>query len=593
MSTKKIQVLGSFGQPDAVLCSEQVLTDAQKAQARANIGAVSREEVEASIGGEGAAIIDVIGLPTENINFGAFYRLFSVNWAQNGAIYDSKVSVTHVDILPDEGVQGIDFSTNQCYLYCTTTDGQVYMYVTTEMAMIASESGISIPVGWQTFNNLYECGAGFLEDKAVICVTTLPDQGLPALDVRYSGMCLYYNMADSIVYAYIDNALSEVISAEFGMTVPAGWHPFENFTGLLGINYGGVISNIDDSEENTLYILKSYDLYAYNNKWEPIIKESSVIQSDWEQNDATQPDYIRNKPNIVQADWNIYDETNPAAIKNRPFGDIPAGAIVYDGQVNCKATDYGSVYVVQGNCGKLELIDGASYVVNCNGVINNVIARDGVLNFDGDSYIVDSGQMVNVPGSVGGVNDIQIQLEFDAIRTIDTKYLPSSLGIGKTGVGTYGEIFNDYTFNIADGGYAHAEGNGTAASGHASHTEGSYTKASGHSAHAEGGNTTASGNYQHVQGKYNIEDVNNTYAHIVGNGTPTQFSNAHTIDWDGNAWYAGAVESKGIIIDDGSGNKTQLAVIAEPTAADNGKFLQVVSGKWAAVSISYAEDGEF
>ena len=50
--------------------------------------------------------------------------------------------------------------------------------------------------------------------------------------------------------------------------------------------------------------------------------------------------------------------------------------------------------------------------------------------------------------------------------------------------------------------------------------------------------------YQHVQGKYNINDDSNVYAHIVGNGTSNVArSNAHTLDWSGNAWYAGSVSA--------------------------------------------------
>ena len=89
---------------------------------------------------------------------------------------------------------------------------------------------------------------------------------------------------------------------------------------------------------------------------------------------------------------------------------------------------------------------------------------------------------------------------------------------------------------------AHAEGYGTEASGFASHAEGGNTKAEGSYSHAEGYGTTASKTYQHVQGKYNIEDTENKYAHIVGNGTKeNKRSNAHTLDWDGNAWFAGDV----------------------------------------------------
>lgn len=64
--------------------------------------------------------------------------------------------------------------------------------------------------------------------------------------------------------------------------------------------------------------------------------------------------------------------------------------------------------------------------------------------------------------------------------------------------------------------------------------------------HSEGFHSIAKGESQHVQGKYNIADDNNTYAHIVGNGTSKDArSNAHTLDWYGNAWYQGNVYVRG------------------------------------------------
>lgn len=88
---------------------------------------------------------------------------------------------------------------------------------------------------------------------------------------------------------------------------------------------------------------------------------------------------------------------------------------------------------------------------------------------------------------------------------------------------------------------SHAEGSYTRASGYAAHAEGSSTQATASSAHAEGMGTVAASAQQHVQGKYNIIDAVNDYAHIVGNGVIYQRSNAHTLDWDGNAWFAGAI----------------------------------------------------
>lgn len=93
----------------------------------------------------------------------------------------------------------------------------------------------------------------------------------------------------------------------------------------------------------------------------------------------------------------------------------------------------------------------------------------------------------------------------------------------------------------ASGSASHAEGANTVASGMNSHAEGIGSKATGSYSHAEGQYTIAAGQHQHVQGKYNIEDTNNTYAHIVGNGEASTRSNAHTLDWNGNAWFKGSV----------------------------------------------------
>lgn len=93
----------------------------------------------------------------------------------------------------------------------------------------------------------------------------------------------------------------------------------------------------------------------------------------------------------------------------------------------------------------------------------------------------------------------------------------------------------------ASGNNSLAEGYNADAAGGGSHAEGSNTVASGEFSHVEGLYTKASSNYQHVQGKYNIEDASNRYAHIVGNGTTNIESNAHTIDWNGNAWFAGDI----------------------------------------------------
>ena len=104
---------------------------------------------------------------------------------------------------------------------------------------------------------------------------------------------------------------------------------------------------------------------------------------------------------------------------------------------------------------------------------------------------------------------------------------------------------------------SHAEGTHTTASGDFSHAEGGGTIASGLCSHAEGNTTIASSENQHVQGAYNIEDKANKYAHIVGNGKNDEStnwkevrSNAHTLDWQGNAWYSGKVTAGAAPVED-------------------------------------------
>lgn len=101
------------------------------------------------------------------------------------------------------------------------------------------------------------------------------------------------------------------------------------------------------------------------------------------------------------------------------------------------------------------------------------------------------------------------------------------------------EIFNDYSNNIAVGGYSHAEGSGTIASAYYSHAEGFHTSASGlsshaegditiasaYGAHAEGKQTTASGLGSHAEGDKTI--ASGEYAHVEGSDTIASGDQSH------------------------------------------------------------------
>ena len=127
------------------------------------------------------------------------------------------------------------------------------------------------------------------------------------------------------------------------------------------------------------------------------------------------------------------------------------------------------------------------------------------------------------------------------------------------GTGSHAEGYSSYQkpFEITENSTiidiinAWNEGLFTMANGSGAHAEGFSTLALSDGAHSEGIGTVAVGEAQHVQGKYNIADLDsegnplNTYAHIIGNGTVDTASNAHTVDWDGNAWFAGDIRVGG------------------------------------------------
>lgn len=136
-------------------------------------------------------------------------------------------------------------------------------------------------------------------------------------------------------------------------------------------------------------------------------------------------------------------------------------------------------------------------------------------------------------------NAFRLLLEYVIWQYKDGKW-NSLKPIGKAGTGASAEVFN-HPSNVASGECSHAEGYNTEARGYCSHTE--------------GGGTIASCDNQHVQGRYNIKDTENKYAHIVGNGEYANRSNAHTLGWDGNAWFAGEVYVGGTSQDDENAEK--------------------------------------
>ena len=188
----------------------------------------------------------------------------------------------------------------------------------------------------------------------------------------------------------------------------------------------------------------------------------------------------------------------------------------------------------------------------------------------------------------GVASSVQTQLDNKVAKSNPSG--TGSLSLNRKASTTIGNYSVAEGYNTtASGKYSHAEGNETIASGESSHSEGGSTVTKGQYSHAEGFGTLASSNHQHVQGKYNVEDTTNTYAHIVGNGSASKRSNAHTLDWDGNAWFAGNVYVGG----SSQSEATPLTSVPACSTSNNGQFLRVVNGVATWSTVSNAEEASF
>lgn len=287
------------------------------------------------------------------------------------------------------------------------------------------------------------------------------------------------------------------------------------------------------------------------------------------------------------SDWNQNDNTKPDYIKNRPFYEsIFLTTVIEEQQI-----DFSSSFTIPN-----DIVAGNTYLITWDGTDYTITAieKEIVAGEIYIPYLEQADGLFSIEGGFmraadNGTHTVAISLVDSTIKTIDEKFIPSSIlnkmdTLNPVGKGSFSlnrssnYTAGDYSFaegyntvasgnashaegrdtmatesnshaegssTEATGSNSHAEGQNTTSSGIASHAEGNSTIASGHYSHAEGEETKASSKNQHVQGKYNVEDSSGTYAHIVGNGEysidNSKCSNAHTLDWSGNAWYAGKV----------------------------------------------------
>ena len=318
---------------------------------------------------------------------------------------------------------------------------------------------------------------------------------------------------------------------------------------------------------------KYLDLNGLETVWGKVTDKIAESKADWNQNDETADDYVKNRTH-----WEEITERTPIYTGNASFTLNADDGLYY---ASIAIEDYASLYNTLGQY-SIVLPYPILYLIPDYGIYSVV--------WDNKEYVCEPKMTYmnsnmppltlignfTLPGGTGGKNEpfcishtpntlvqqmglpvFQIccttppsnpliainRITGGNIYTIENRYLPNSgilNGDGAPGsMRTAGSTPESNYYAL--GMFAFAEGHATLAAGNAAHAEGIATAAFGTGSHAEGCTTSAAGEYSHVQGKYNIPDNNNIYAHIVGNGTSTTSSNAHTLDWDGNAWFRGSV----------------------------------------------------
>lgn len=320
------------------------------------------------------------------------------------------------------------------------------------------------------------------------------------------------------------------------------------------------------------------------------------VQADWQQNDETAANYIKNRTHWIEETFvETFPETN------------------YNGSLDIYDEDIFS-----------KLSPNAVCTVTINGVAYTTTARHGIYNAY-EWYVLGNGELVGEDDEDTGLpfglfidiydenyaeTDIDVYtFKIESVVTVINKipdiYLPAK--IGTEGTGGFSEIFNDLTGNEAVGDYSHAENFNTSAIGYAAHAEGLQSTAKGYSSHAEGCQTQANGVYSHaegyysttsganshasgegtiakgrnqyVSGSYNIED--NSSLVIVGNGeSSSSRSNAYRLDGSGNGYFSGDVYAKNKKL--ATEEYVNIRVPAW-TSADEGKTLKIINGTptWA------------
>jgi hypothetical protein len=296
-----------------------------------------------------------------------------------------------------------------------------------------------------------------------------------------------------------------------------------------------------------------------------VIDIPEQTQPNWDQNNSATLDYIKNRPFYTE------DPTKVVIVEEET---LTVGSDLY---VECQFFPFeiGNTYFVTFNGTEYECVawSDPNYEAGKTVCVGNgtFLGSDGYgddLPFVIESYPV-WGRATYL--NVGETGDyiLSVSETQSIVHQIDIKYVP------------HDDTKMDVENPVCTGTFSMNRQEDSPI-GSRSFVEGSGGSASGICSHAEGLATIATGNYSHAQGLYNIEDTENKYAHIVGNGgghlgVYTR-SNAHTLDWNGLGWFAGGLKVGGTGQDDEAAVEVALKTdIPEiPVTSVNGQTGDVI-----------------
>lgn len=398
------------------------------------------------------------------------------------------------------------------------------------------------------------------------------------LKARYQGIVFHFIDYDSRTSEYL---FTNIFNSNTNGNVIIGGKVFVTTSSDTPVIEYGLINEFFTPQSSTnLTTTKKNVIQAINEVNEKATNaiEQSNIQSDWSVNDETSPSYIQNRTHWVSDEYQktlfesqdvefLYNTEYGVSIANITFADSPKEGTELT--VVFGDTEYPVVVQRLG----MSLVIGNLSIAEEGSDTGEPFVSINRTDADWEVYTQDT---ANTTRRMSAFYVTQDYHKLDKIYLPDDVILPevSSEEEGYTlavqdgrwdvqrpigmsaGIGTGGEIFNSYFGDFINeaGVYGHAEGETTKALGQASHTSGQ--------------GTIASGLGQYVFGTYNIVDNSASevdwapergkrkYVHIVGNGiNNSRRSNAHTLDWSGNAWFKGDVKVGGTGQDDANASK--------------------------------------